>query len=109
MAITNAIVIMRDFGNVSGVTVAARALRAVCAAPAIGWSIRRFDGEDHEQDQRQFEARCQVQELRDDELQKVNGGYIFTDVMVESIVAPRDFNSGHTVGFSLGATQTGTH
>jgi hypothetical protein len=48
-----------------------------------------------------------VRELRDDELEKVNGGYIFTDVMVESIVAPRDFNSGHTVGFSLGATQTG--
>ena len=50
-----------------------------------------------------------VRELRDDELEKVNGGYIFTDVMVESIVAPRDFNSGHTVGFSWGATQSGTH
>ena len=40
----------------------------------------------------------QIRELRDDELQKVNGGYTFTDVMVESIVAPRDFNTGHTVG-----------
>ena len=46
-----------------------------------------------------------VRELRDDELEKVSGGYIFTDVMVESIVAPRDHNSG--LGFSFGATQTG--
>jgi hypothetical protein len=40
----------------------------------------------------------QVRELRDDELEEVSGGYTFNNVMVESIVAPRDFNSGHTVG-----------
>jgi bacteriocin-like protein len=39
-----------------------------------------------------------VRELRDDELQEVSGGYTFNNVMVESIVAPRDLNSGHTVG-----------
>ena len=39
-----------------------------------------------------------VHELLDNELEKVSGGYIFTDVMVESIVAPRDLNTGHTVG-----------
>ena len=46
---------------------------------------------DHEQEQRQFELgrAPQVQELPDDELQEVSGGYIFTYVMVESIVAPR--------------------
>ena len=37
------------------------------AAPAIGWSIRRFDGEDHDLTER---------ELRDDELQQVSGGNI---------------------------------
>ena len=41
-----------------------------------------------------------VRELRDDELEKVSGGYIFTDVMVESIaIAQR---------WSFGATQTGS-
>jgi hypothetical protein len=39
-----------------------------------------------------------VRELRDEELQEVSGAYIFTDVMVESIVAPRDLNTGHTAG-----------
>jgi hypothetical protein len=48
-----------------------------------------------------------VRELRDDELEKVSGGYDFTDVMVESrIVAPRDLNAGQC--FSFGATQTGS-
>ena len=36
----------------------------------------------------------QVQELRDDELQEVSG----RSNEVTSIVAPRDINSGHTVG-----------
>ena len=45
-----------------------------------------------------------VRELRDDELETVSGGYNFTDVMVESIVAPRD--SGQR--WSFGATQTGS-
>ena len=35
-----------------------------------------------------------VRELRDDELQEVSGG----SNEVTSIVAPRDINSGHTVG-----------
>ena len=39
-----------------------------------------------------------VRELRDDELQEVSGGYNFYNLLVESIVAPRDLNSGHTVG-----------
>ena len=37
----------------------------------------------------------QVRELRDDELQEVSGGYTFTDVMVESVVARGTVGGGH--------------
>jgi hypothetical protein len=37
-------------------------------------------------------------ELRDDELQEVSGGYTFENVMVESIVSPRDAASGLPTG-----------
>jgi bacteriocin-like protein len=39
-----------------------------------------------------------LRELRDDELQEVSGGWIFSDVMVESIVSPRDPASGLPTG-----------
>ena len=37
----------------------------------------------------------QVRELRDDELQEVSGGYTFTDVMVDSVVARGTVGGGH--------------
>ena len=39
-----------------------------------------------------------VRELRDDELQEVAGGVNLEDIFIESVGAPRDHNSGHTVG-----------
>ena len=39
-------------------------------------------------------SAIQARELRDDELQKVSGGYTFNNVMVESIKAPVDAHSG---------------
>ena len=47
-----------------------------------------------------------VRELRDDELETVSGGYVFSDIFVESIIAPRDLNSGHTVGLFQIVTDT---
>ena len=38
-----------------------------------------------------------VRELRDDELQEVSGGVNLEDIFIESVRAPRDNNSGHTV------------
>jgi hypothetical protein len=53
-----------------------------------------------ERDMSKSNDTSKLRELRDDELQEVSGGWIFSDVMVESvkIVSPRDPASGLPTG-----------
>ena len=48
-----------------------------------------------------------TRELTEDELTAVSGGRVtMEDIIITTVVAPRDHNSG--LGFSFGATQTGS-
>jgi hypothetical protein len=81
-------------GNVSGFTVAAE--RAPYQSHGAGWTALATRRENMSKSN----DTPKLRELRDDELQEVSGGWIFSDVMVESvqIVSPRDPASGLPTG-----------